>query len=298
MITMEIQAIFDKAINHYKNSSYEACIISCGKAVEFTMRDLYTWLKHQYKEDNNEKEKVLLSKHFEYLYGNQKEFSIDHITLGSLITRYKKARIWKRISKTREVQFYHIYSVNWNSFRNLRNKAVHHKATMSKTEAEEMLSYAKIILLETGYLCEYKPNELILDATDLAEIKFRAFCEGVWSDEVITKKEAREIEKYRDKLNISALKAKQIAKEVIPKNVGLLIDVLQGILMDDKIFEYEKNFYFNKADEFGVDMEVALQLYNEHKPDEVSIEVNPTPLNMSIPYYMSYFKTHSYYTVH
>lgn len=91
---------------------------------------------------------------------------------------------------------------------------------------------------------------------------YKAYCEAVWTDDVVNAEERELLRRKRLELGISEETAEQIEAEVIDKEVFQFIDLINAVLIDGVIDDIEMEFLMNKAEQLKIDTKRAKRLIN------------------------------------
>lgn len=115
-------------------------------------------------------------------------------------------------------------------------------------------------------ICPYcNMSRGVMKAEDELKHLYRAYCEAIWADYIITPNESRFLEMKRIEFGLNPKEAKAIESEVIPKNYLQFIHLVEACSIDKVIDEDEEEFLLTKALHYQIDTASAKMIIDNQR---------------------------------
>lgn len=96
---------------------------------------------------------------------------------------------------------------------------------------------------------------------------YRAYCEAIWADHIVTAEERDLLRRKRLELGLTEENAEEIEQSVINPAIVQFIGLIEAVLIDGVIDKNEKEFLRNKAEKMKIPEATALKLMDNLKSE-------------------------------
>lgn len=187
-------------------------------------------------------EKLLISLYRTKMSKEPKKHEIGYILNDNQFTRNIEPRVLARM----------------NSVRHMGNIATHRSGKIMARDANDALDDLSVIIKW------YLENIVCQEEDNSPEGRFQEMCKKFYTDGIPGSKERIQIESFRKELGLNIEQGKLLERKVIPAEIRELMGAIDVVYADGMMNENEKEHLYKKAQELGIQKDLATQLIEDY----------------------------------